>query len=73
MQKLNKLHKLRKRLCTVASPKEIKRKKCIYIYITELSKFIWSCKDSGINPVISWKRVCHATPYQHGAKYTTSV
>ena len=30
---------------------------------TELSKFIWSCKDSGINPVISWKIVFHATPY----------
>ena len=35
---------------------------------TELSKFIWSCKDSGLNPVISWKIVCHATPYQHGGK-----
>ena len=35
---------------------------------TELSKFIWSCKDSGINPTISWKIICHATPYQHGGK-----
>ena len=35
---------------------------------TELSKFIWSCKDSGINPAISWKIICHATPYQHGGK-----
>ena len=35
---------------------------------TELSKFIWSCKDSGINPAISWIIVCHATPYQHGGK-----
>ena len=35
---------------------------------TELSKFIWSCKDSDINPAISWKIVCHATPYQHGGK-----
>ena len=35
---------------------------------TELSKFIWSCKDFGINPSISWKIVCHATPYQHGGK-----
>ena len=35
---------------------------------TELSKFIWSCKDSGVNPAISWKIVCHATPYQHGGK-----
>ena len=35
---------------------------------TELSKFIWSCKDFGINPAISWKIICHATPYQHGGK-----
>ena len=35
---------------------------------TELSKFIWSCKDSVINPAISWKIICHATPYQHGGK-----
>ena len=35
---------------------------------TELSKFIWSCKDSGINPAIFWKIICHATPYQHGGK-----
>ena len=35
---------------------------------TELSKFIWSCKASGLNPVISWKMVCHATPYQHRGK-----
>ena len=25
-------------------------------------------KDSGLNLVISWKIVCHATPYQHGGK-----
>ena len=35
---------------------------------TELSKFIWSCKDSGLNPLISWKIVCHAIPYQYGCK-----
>ena len=35
---------------------------------TELSKFIWSCKDSGLNSIISWKIVCHTTPYQHGGK-----
>ena len=35
---------------------------------TELSKFISSCKDSGLNPIISWKIVCHATTYQHGGK-----
>ena len=35
---------------------------------TELSKFIWSCKDSALNPIISWKIVCHAIPYQHGGK-----
>ena len=35
---------------------------------TELSKFIWSCKDSGLNPIISWKIVYHAIPYQHGGK-----
>ena len=28
----------------------------------------WSCKDPGINPVISWKIVCHASPYQHWGK-----
>ena len=35
---------------------------------TKLSKFIWSCKDSGLNPIMSWKIVCYAMPYQHGAK-----
>ena len=35
---------------------------------TELSKFIWTCKDSGLNPIISWKIVCHTIPYQHGGK-----
>ena len=32
------------------------------------SFFIWSCKDFGLNPIISWKIVCHATPYQHRGK-----
>ena len=35
---------------------------------TELSKFIWSHKDFGLNPIISWKIVCHTIPYQHGGK-----
>ena len=35
---------------------------------TELLKFIWSCKDSGLNRIISWKIVCHAISYQHGDK-----
>ena len=35
---------------------------------TDLSKFIWSCKDSGQIPLISWKTVCRASPYQHGGK-----
>ena len=41
---------------------------CETEFKARFSKFIWSCKDSGINPAISWKIICHATPYQHGGK-----
>ena len=32
---------------------------------TELSKYIWACKDSGSNPIISWKIICKTKPYHH--------
>ena len=35
---------------------------------TELSKYIWACKDSGLNPTISWKIICKAKPYHHGSR-----
>ena len=36
---------------------------------TELSKFIWNCKDEGFEPSITWRTVCHASPYQHGSRH----
>ena len=35
---------------------------------TELSKYIWACKDSGLNPTISSKIICKAKPYHHGSR-----
>ena len=35
---------------------------------TELSKYIWACKDSGLNPTISWKIICKANPYHYGSR-----
>ena len=35
---------------------------------TELSKYIWACQDSGLNPIISWKIICKAKPYHHGSR-----
>ena len=35
---------------------------------TELSKYLWSCRDAGYEPTIAWSIVCHAKPYQQGEK-----
>ena len=35
---------------------------------TELSKYVWACKDAGENPDISWKAISHAAPYKHGGR-----
>ena len=35
---------------------------------TELSKYVWSCRDAGYEPTIAWSIVCHAKPYQQGDK-----
>ena len=31
---------------------------------TELSKFVWECKDAGSTPSILWKSVCHAPSHK---------
>ena len=31
---------------------------------TELSKFVWECKDAGSTPSIHWKSVCRAPSYK---------
>ena len=31
---------------------------------TELSKYIWACKDSGSNPIVSWNIICKVKPYR---------
>ena len=33
---------------------------------TELSKFVWECKDAGSTPSIHWKSVCRASSYKQG-------
>ena len=33
---------------------------------TELSKYIWRCKDAGLNPTVSWEIVRHAPAYNSG-------
>ena len=33
---------------------------------SELSKYVWSCRDAGYEPTIAWSIVCHAKPYQLG-------
>ena len=33
---------------------------------TELSKYVWSCRDAGYELTIAWSIVCHAKPYQQG-------
>ena len=35
-------------------------KSCSKSKATKFSKFIWNCKDSGIEPSITWKTICHA-------------
>ena len=35
---------------------------------TELSKYVWSCRDAGYEPTIAWSIVCHAKPYQQRHK-----
>ena len=35
---------------------------------TELSKYVWSCRDAGYEPTIAWSIACHAKPYQQGEK-----
>ena len=36
---------------------------------TELSKFIWNSKDEGFEPLVTWRTVRHANPYQHGSRH----
>ena len=33
---------------------------------TKLSKYIWKCKDAGLNPAVSWEIVRHAPAYNSG-------
>ena len=35
---------------------------------TELSKYVWSCRDAGYELTNAWSIVCHAKPYQQGDK-----
>lgn len=35
---------------------------------TELSKYIWALKNKSINFNITWKIICHATPYSNSTK-----
>ena len=33
---------------------------------TELSKFVWACRDSGVEPTLNWSIIQHAPAYQSG-------
>ena len=35
---------------------------------TELSKFIWESRDSGIDPTLTWNIIQHAPAYKSGSK-----
>ena len=34
--------------------------------VIELSKYIWRCKNAGLNPTVSWEIVRHAPAYNSG-------
>ena len=42
------------------------RSKC---KVTELSKFLWECKDAESTPSNHWKSVCRAPSYKQGNDY----
>ena len=38
------------------------------IYVTELPKVVWDCKNRGIGPHISWSIVCKTAAFKSGTK-----